>query len=298
MALDMLHPEDDPFDSPLQFERMTQGIEAEHAIVARLHDVGPFCKPAFTITEQQHRFEVKDRDSTVLVTGKMDGRIRFEDGQHPPIEIKSGRSYESAETVEDLDRNVWARTSIDQLLSYLYADDPKHYPNREPWGFILVRRQSDLPSMIRINLLDHLARVESFMQEARKAVDARHGRGDLPPFIGNPSECRRCPHLKKSCTPPLDFGPGVAFVTDPALVEAAAIRERNRVARDEYERADKALKDALRGVESAIVGDFMATGKWSPGTTYDVPKEIKQQYAKVNPQGRFTLTIERIGGAA
>jgi CRISPR/Cas system-associated exonuclease Cas4 (RecB family) len=273
---------------------MTQGNEAEHAMIARLHEVGPFCRPRFAIAEQQHRFEVKDRDGIVLVTGKMDGRVKFEDGQHPPIEIKSGRSYENAETVEDLDRNVWARTSVDQLLAYLYADDPKHYPNREPWGFILVRRQSDLPAMIRINLLEHLARVEAFMQEARKAVDARHARADLPPFTTDPGECRRCAHFGKSCTPPLDYGDGVQIVTDPALIEAAVIRDRNRAARDEYEHADRMLKESLRGVESALLGDYHVTGKWSPLTTYEFPKELKAQYAKVNPQGRFTLSIARI----
>src|SRR5580765_6488878 len=57
MALDMLHPEDEPFDQPLQFERMKQGEEAEAAVIARLHAAGPFCRPAFKVSDQQFRFE-------------------------------------------------------------------------------------------------------------------------------------------------------------------------------------------------------------------------------------------------
>ena len=294
MALDMLHPEDDPFDKPIQFERMKQGNEAESAIVARLHAMGKFCDPAFTVAEQQHRFEVKDRDDTVLITGKMDGRVRFEDGPRPPFEIKSGKSYENCETIEDLDRSVWARAAVDQLLSYLYADLPENYPDREPWGFLFIRRQSRLPVAIRIRLLDHLQRVEAFMKDARVAVDARHGRGELPVFTQDRGECRRCPHLGKSCTPPMDFGPGVQVITDPALIDAAGVRERHRDSYKEYQAADKYLKDSLRGTEMAILGPYQVMGKWAPSTSYDVPKEIKEEYRRVKEQGRFTLTIERI----
>jgi|SRR5689334_6085122 len=298
MALDMLHPEDDPFDKPIQFERMKQGQEAEAAVIARLMKAGPFCRPPFSIAEQQHRFEVKDRDQVVLITGKMDGRVTFENGQRPPFEVKSGKTYEGRETVEDLDRDIWARASVDQLLAYLYADDPKHYKGGDPWGFILCRRQSKMPALIRINLFDHLDRVERFMADARKAVDARHGRAELPPFIQDPAECRRCPHFAKSCTPPLDFGPGTHVITDPELIIAAETRERNRFAHEQYEAADKVLKDSLRGIESGIVGDFSFSGKWSPMTLYNVPAEVKKQYAEKKEQGRFTLTIERIGGTA
>lgn len=294
MALDLLHPEDDPFDKPIQFERMEQGNEAERAIVARLHKIGPFCNPSFTVAEQQHRFETKDRDGVVLVTGKMDGRLKFKDGASPPFEIKSGRTYEGCEVLEDFDRNPWAWTAVDQLLAYLYADNPKNYPNGEPWGFIFIRRLSRFPHPVRVNLLDHLPRVEAFMQEARRAVDARHGRADLPPFIDNAAECRRCPHFGKSCTPPLDFGPGIQIVTEPEAITAAETRERTRAARDEYEAADKYLKERFRGVEAGIVGNFQLRGKWAPMTTYDVPKAIKEQYRVVKEQGKFTLTIERI----
>jgi hypothetical protein len=294
MALDMLHPEDDPFDQAIQFERMEQGNEAERAIVARLHKIGPFCSPSFQVAEQQHRFETKDRDGIILVTGKMDGRLRFKDGAAPPFEIKSGRTYEGCETLEDFDRGPWARAAVDQLLAYLYADNPKNYPNGEPWGFIFVRRLSRFPQPVRVNLLDHLERVEAFMREARAAVDARHGLGPLPDFIQDPAECRRCPHFGKSCSPPLDYGAGIQVISEPEAITAAEVREKTRAARDEYEAADKYLKERFRGIEAGIVGDFQIRGKWSPNTIYKVPKEIKEKFKEIDPKGKFTLTIERI----
>jgi hypothetical protein len=295
MALDLLHPEDDPFDKAIQFERMQQGNEAERAVIARLQKIGPFCRPPFTIAEEQHRFEVADRDGVVLITGKMDGRLKFEDGACPAFEIKSGRTYEACETIEDFDRNPWAWSAVDQLLAYLYADEVKNYPDKEPWGFLLVRRQSDFPQLVRIRLSDHLQRVESFLQQARRAVDARHGRAGLPPFIENPGECRRCPHLNKSCTPAMDYGQGARVIDDPALIEAAEERDRNRAARDRYERADAQLKKELRDVELAIVGNYLVTGKWAPSTKYDVPDEIRNQFARVEEKGKFTLSIEKLG---
>lgn len=291
MALDCLHPEDDPFDRPLTLERFKQGNESERATIARLHAIAPFCDPPFQIVEEQHRFEVRDRDGELLVSGKMDARLKFADGAKPPCEIKSGRSYESCETVEDLARGIWSAGALDQLLSYLFADDKQPEPR---WGLILIRRQSDFPVFIRVNLEEHLDRVEGFLRRARLAVDARHQRAELPPFLQDAGECRRCPHLGKSCTPPMDFGPGAQIITDPDLLSAAEVRERNRMARDEYELADKKLKGSLRGVNLGILGPYQVTGEWGPMTKYDIPEDVKAPFKRVDPKGRFTLQIERI----
>lgn len=291
MALDMLHPEDDPFNQPIQIERMEQGNEGELVSIARLQRIGMFCRPPFKITEQQLRMEVKDRDGTVLISGKTDGRFQFEDGQKPLFDVKQGKSYDGCETIEDLDRGIWSRTAVDQMVCYLYGDDRQPEPR---WGVIVVRNFSAFPSFIRINLDEHLERLEAILKRARLAIDARHQRGPLPDFIQNAGECRRCPHLGKSCAPPMDFGPGVHVITDPELIIAAETRDRNRIAREEYERADRKLKDALRGVGSALLGNFQATGEWQERTKYDIPDEVKKEYARVDPHGAFKLEIEKL----
>lgn len=294
MALDMLHPEDDPFNQPIQFERLRQGEEAENAIVARFHRIGQFASPAFKVEQQQHRFEIPDRDGVVLVTGKMDGRLRFHDGQAPPFEIKSGRTYEGCDSIEALDRSPWARSAVDQILAYLYADKPTNYANNEPWGFLFIKRQSRMPAPIRVNLLEHLGRVEAFLSQARQAVDYRHGRGPRPPYIDDPSECKKCGHFGKSCTPPLDYGGGVEVISDPELSEALDVRERCRPAHEAFEQADSYAKERLRGVESALVGNYLVKGTWGPSTVYKVPPEVKEKYREVVEKGRFTLKIEKL----
>lgn len=286
MALDVTHPEDQPPFEDEALARMKRGEEREAAIVDWLMQIGPRCSPAFKVIEGQRRFEIKDRDGTIVIVGKVDCRLQFENGEKPFVEVKSGEGVRRIETIEDFDRSPWTRHMPDQLLSYLYAEN-------QPWGMFVLDRPG-LPTFIKVPLLENLARVEGTLGRVRRALDVKLLDAPLPPFIEDRAECKRCPHWKKSCDPGMDFGPGVPVLTDPALIEAAETRERTRAAHEEYEAADKHVKEALRGTEMALFGDFQAIGKWSPVTTYDIPKDIKAQFQKVNPQGRFTLKVERI----
>jgi len=288
MALDMLHPEDDGDFNNATRERFEQGNEAQANLISRLMRMARFCDPPFQVIEQEHRFVVNDRDGIQLVTGRMDARLKFTDGPRPPVEIKSGRTYENAETVEDLDNGVWSRGSVDELLSYMLGAE-------EAWGFIMCRRQGREPSMIPVILEDHLERAEQFLKTARQAVDARHGRADLPAFTENTMLCRKCSHHGKSCTPPgLDFGKGMRVIADPMLIQLAEIREKSYEAHTQFEKADKILKQELRGTEMGVLGPFNLTGKWMRSTTYNIPDKIKEKYKEVNPAGKFKLTIERV----
>ena len=143
-------------------------------------------------------------------------------------------------------------------------------------------------------LEDHLGRAESFLTEARSAIDGAET-GILPDFTPLKSECRSCSHMGKSCFPPIGFGEGMQVIDDPHLVDMARQRNENRAAHEAFEEADKALKSELRGVELGLLGgEYAIEGRWQPDTKYNVPKEIKAQYAKVVEQGKFFLTIEPI----
>jgi hypothetical protein len=289
MALDLLHPEDRGKIEADALERMRRGNEREASIVARLMQIGPRCTPPFEVIEQQTRFEISDRDGTVLISGKFDGRLKFGPKMKPPFEVKSGETFKRATCLEDLDHSPWTRHALDQLLAYLLSQG-------EPWGFFIIDRPG-VPLFLRVNLEDHLARAEHALQKARTAVDARFGRVAMPPFTQDRAECRRCDHFKKSCAPPSDYGAGVQVITDPHLITLAEIREANRAAGKEYERADKEIKAALRGVESALLGDFIARGTWQKGTKTNVPDDIKAQYSTVDPKAKFILKIDRLEDA-
>jgi hypothetical protein len=290
MALDLLHPEDRGTIQADALERMRRGTEREAAIVARLMQIGPRCTPPFEVIENQKRFEIKDRDGTVLISGKYDGRLKFSTKVKPPFEVKSGETFKRATCLEDLDHSPWTRHALDQLLAYLLSEG-------EPWGFFIIDRPG-VPLFLRVNLEDHLQRAEGFLRDARTAIEAKNGRVGMPAFTQDRSECRRCDHFKKSCAPPSDYGAGVQVITDPHLIGLAEIREKNRAAGKEYDHADKELKGALRGVEDGIVGDFLVRGRWQKKTRVELPDDIKAKYSTVDPKGSFVINIDRLADPA
>lgn len=288
MALDLLHPEDREEFSDDSLERFERGKERERAFNARLIQLGPRCADPFEVIEGQRRFEVQDRDKTVLMAGKIDGRLSFRRRKSKPVyEVKSGQSVARVETLEDLDRGKWTANYVDQLLVYLLKAD-------EPDG-LMILDQPGVPRFLDVDLERHLDRAEKFLQEARISVDARFGNGPIPPFTQNLSLCESCPHFGKSCAPPIDFGEGLQVCTDPALVEAAEIRKANDAAATLYETADKELKAAFRGKKQVLVGPYIYRGKGQNNTTYPVPKRFREHFKKVEKDGKWVSSFELHG---
>jgi hypothetical protein len=287
MALDLIHPEDQEEFTDDALARFKRGEEREQAVVASLFQIGPRSIPSFQVVGGQERFEIKDRDGTILITGKVDGRLQFSDRKAIPVfEVKSGQTVANVDSLEDLDRSHWTRHHLDQLLSYLLAKS-------EADGIFIIDRPG-MPKFLDVHLEDHLHRAESFLTEARIAIDAKNG-GPLPDFHQDLSVCKFCPHLGKSCAPPLDYGAGLRIITDERLVQAAEVIAADQESSKRFDRADKALKEALRGIPQAIVGPLVVRGKAIAKTSYDIPEEIKQQYAQRDPEGSWKITMEKHG---
>src|SRR3990172_5182702 len=64
--------------------------------------------------------------------------------------------------------------------------------------------------------------------------------------------------FRAQCYPPRDFGPGVAALEDPALIESLEARERLHAAKQQYDEVDRAGKARLKadGIRSALAGPF------------------------------------------
>lgn len=288
MALDLIHPEDQPLWTADQLERFERGKEREAAVVARLMQIGPRCSPPFEVIEGQSRFQIPDRDGTIVIVGKIDGQLSFKGTKRRPIfEVKSGESFRYVETVEDLDNSPWTRRGADQLLSYAFATG-------EPEVLLVIDRPG-LPGFLVLELEKHLERVERFLQAARWAVDARFKRRELPPFTETPTLCRRCDHFGKSCAPPVDYGQGLKIITDERLIRAAEVFAKDHVTAKECDRAEKVLKEALKGTPEALVGPLVYRGKPGKSTTFEIPDEIKEQYKKVDLEGRWIASLEPHG---
>lgn len=300
MALDLAHPEIGRDFTDESMERMTFGNERETAVRARLIQIEARSVPRFKVIEGGSRCEIKDRRGRVVVTGKCDARIQFLDpplagiGLRPVVEVKSGQAVWSCETLADLLRGRWTRTYPDQLLSYLYGKG-------EPWGILLLDRPQG-PAWISLLLDDHLEDMERRIQQAEAAVACRLDGAPLPPYHEDPSECRRCPHLGKTCSPPMAGGDGLKNLTDPSLIECAAIVVANASAAKEYEGAKKRLAAATRGAPQVLAGDHLVTGHWGRSSHYEFPPEVAARRAEEeaahrveDPEGKWYMEVEPLG---
>lgn len=285
LVYDMTSPDQvQPF-SPDTLANFRRGNDRERELLIDLARVGRANDPAFELVGQQERFELKDRKGRIVIVGKTDARLKF-GRTSAPVETKSWNVNTVAriQRFDDLFNNPWTRSGAYQLLCYLYGSG-------EPMGFMLLDRNG-LPLILPVVLFDYLDQVEEFLSRAEVAIDHRDA-GTLPDFHKDPGECKRCPFFGAVCQPPLKYE-GAQILTDPELLEMLEIREQNKKAAKDFEWTDKELKKRLRGVEQGIAGGFSLAGKWGKNTTYELPPEIKEKYVKVDPKGKFTLTITRV----
>jgi hypothetical protein len=274
-----------PFE-PDVLAKFERGQDRERDLLISLTRAGQTCEPSFTVIGQQERFELRDHQGRVAIVGKVDARLQV-NGDRPPVEVKSWspQLVDRINRFEDLFESPWTRSGAYQLLSYLFAAG-------ESFGFLLLDR-SGLPLLLPVELIPNLDRVEEFLGQAETAMDHKAA-GTLPDYIQDAGECKRCPFFGAGCNPPLLSGEGAVVLTDPELEPMLERWESLKDSALEYDRIDSDIKKKLRGVEMGICGKFAVTGKWGKQTKYEYPEDIKKQYARVDPKGRFTLEITKL----
>ena len=284
MVYDMKSPDQvQPF-SPDTLANFRRGSDRERELLIDLTRVGRLADPPFEVVGQQERFELRDRKGRVAVVGKVDARIK-QNGMAAPVETKAWHPNLVAriKTFSDLFENHWTRSGAYQLLSYLYGSN-------QQVGFMLLDRNG-LPLILPVNLYEHLDAVEGFLSRAEAAMDHVQA-GTLPDFFNEPGECKRCPYFGAVCQPPMKYD-AATILTDPELIQLLERRAEVEAAGKEYMSVDQEVKKRLRGVEQGIAGPFVLTGKWQKMTTYDWPDDLKKQYGRSDPKGKFVLTITK-----
>lgn len=273
-----------PFDA-FALARFRRGNDRERDLLADLSRIGRNADPEFRVVGQQDQFKVRDRRGRQVISGKVDAFLEF-DRLRAPLEAKAWHPniVDRLETFADVFENPWTRSGGYQLLSYLYGFS-------HPVGFLLLDR-SGLPKLLPVVLDEHLERMEEFLTKAERVVDHALA-GTLPPFlVGDAAECKRCPFYGTPCQPDLD-AKDVKVLTDPEFEAELARWYELKPAAKEFDSLDDRIKKQLRGVESAIAGAFSITGKWSKSSRLEVPDDLKKQYTKTDPKGRFLLSIEK-----
>lgn len=266
-----------------KFDRANQ---RERDLSILLQRAGREADPSFTVVEQQRRAVIDGRNGRPVITGKVDLFLKFANGISVPAEIKTYSQYISdrLKSADDLVENKYTRSSVYQLLAYLFA-------TAQPIGLFIIDR-AGMPLLLPLVLFHHLDRCEAFVSQAERVVAAVDAKVP-PPYIDDAEECGRCPFFGSTCNPPLNY-PGARVLTDPELEALLDRRESLRRAGEEYERIDRDVKAKLRGVELGVAGAYAITGKWSKSSRVELPDDIRKQYTKTDERGRFTLSIVKM----
>ena len=257
-----------------------EGNLHEDALMREIQDAG------FLVIEQQRAYEWRKFE----LSGRIDAKIGV-NGSYIPLELKSCSPNVFA-AVRDMapsdmlkSKYPWVRKYPAQILLYMLMEGVNA-------GIMLFKNKTTGEKAQKLFILDDdmLAYAESILKKLER-VNLYVRDGEAPP-AERCEECRGCGFAKTSCFVGQDFGPGFELMMDAAEVETKlARREALAAAAKEYAEIDEEIKEEFRG-KSAIVGDWRLESKPYETTTYDVPKDIKSQYA-VKKQG-FRLTIEKL----
>lgn len=271
MALDLLHPEDAEFDEQ-SYARMAFGDVFEVAVRTRLEQGGLYPGSRFTVQAQQERFQLRGQAGAgeaagqVVITGKIDGKVRFEGGPAVPFECKAGESVKRIHDLEGLLRSPWASRYLYQLLVYLLGTG-------SPLG-LFVLHSGAIPTLIPVLLEEHLDRAEQFLSAAETAWRCKHVGAPLPLFTSNPEHCLRCDHRGKSCAPPWYSGEGPYVSDSEELAEMVETVLEHDEAAKAHASAKKRLGDLCRGKELVLIKEHTLVGRpWGKGWRTEIQKE-------------------------
>lgn len=211
--------------------RFEEGSEQERRILIKLLTNG------FEIVENQRRFEVKDRDNRVILTGRIEGKIKFQ-GKYYPFEIKSMNPniYDGIDNIEDFAKYSHTKKYPKQLMSYMFSENVDE-------GFFII---TDCLGHFKIIVvyLDYNV-MEEEMQNCTIVMN-HVWEGIAPQFTTDRSLCRKCWACKTVCFPSMDFGEGITVIDEPELAIDLKRREELSEPRSEYESIDKRVKERLK----------------------------------------------------
>lgn len=239
------------------------GNDFEDRVLRDLKDAG------LEIIEQQRAFSWREYQ----ITGHIDAKALI-DGKAYPLEIKSMSpfAYDKVNSVQDMLKSKYAymRSYPAQMTLYLLMD------NKEKGFFICKNKVSGAMKEIPVVLDYELG--ESLLKKA-EAINAHVAGGTLPdPIDYDDNICSDCGY-NHICTPDR-MGKEVEIVDNNELAELLAEWERLKPFSKEYEEIDKRISEIVNGREKVLVGNWFITGKWRNTTRYNVPDDIKKQYAQ------------------
>lgn len=234
------------------------GTHLEALAKQRLRDIGyEVFDHGDTLDEHGIRGKM---DCFISGTAKRLGSPKGEPLKKVPVEIKFLSSYgEKYETIWDLlnSDKRWIRRYPGQLLFYMYAR------SSELGLFLSFNKLNAWPHHIWVDFYEPglLEIMEGLIQKAGRIHKAVEGKTP-PPWI-DPKEsswCFDCDYINV-CNPPMFFGEGATVFQDSVLVTLLDRYYELQPGSGEFEKVKKELKKRLDGVESAVCGPYIISGK-------------------------------------
>jgi hypothetical protein len=254
-----------PHDVALQFI-FDRGMAAENVMDEELKIAG------FKVVEAQRTYE----DKALQLRGTIDRKIEV-DGARIPLEYKtvSPREIDSIATMGDMidNKRVYIQQWPAQLLLYMLLSGSSH------GVFYLKNALTWYPKDIWVKLEDHMDYVFDLIEKL-KTVNLCVEMGTAPNIWPDDlATCDNCGFLLH-CQPEVHFGKEAEIYNRPDIEALLEERESLKDYKDRYEEVDREVKDYFKGVEKALCGRFLITGK-------EVVREMKPQPARTD---RFWLT--------
>lgn len=245
-----------------------------------------------TVEQSQRDVDWKDLE----LTGHLDGVVSFET-RRLVLEAKTASKFSfekvrKAGTAVELleDRRSYIRGYVVQCALYALL------MGLEGALLVFLDKDSGRTHTIEVSLEEAavLEAAETTLRRFERVNAAIAAGEDLPAEPG--SHCDGCPFLG-SCAPARDFGPGLSVVDSHEVEALLDKRAELAPAAKVYEEVDEALKETFAAAGEALVGSWHVTVKESVTTRYEVPKDVKAQYAQKVPQLRRSYERVQAGAA-
>lgn len=242
------------------------GNSIEEYAIERLREAGFEC---ITPTVRSWRIEKP------LITGREDLRIKDENGELIPVEVKglAPQEWQKLNTIEDFlkSKKPYVRGYPSQLFCYMYKFA------KERGLFVLVNK---LTGEIKpIDVYMDFEYGEECLQKAERIYKAVET--DTPPdSCDDISVCENCnlQHICGQCKRiPADID------IDGELDELIKRKEALKVAKNEYEEIDKEIKARVGEREKIVTGEYLIQRK-----------AIQKQGYTVEPRTEYRVTIKRL----
>jgi len=212
-------------------------------------------------------------ESRPRITGHIDIRVDFGDSQVYTGEIKGLNKYDfdSLNSLEDFfnSKKVWIRKYPAQLMTYMYIKG-------EDIGFFYLKSIPGFqPKFIWINLnYDYM---EEILKKTERIEDYT-ANDIIPDPIDDYDVCQYCP-FRHICLPELKQE-AIKISDDPEFEDKLYKLYELKPAVKEYNEIDREIKRKISGMERAMIGEFLITGKWIERKGYEV-KPLKYWNSKI-----------------